>query len=176
MVSGFPFAGAHLKAQSVASGAASVYCTGDPKVSDRAASFRWSYGAPWISWASRHAAWPAAEEAIVTDEKRVEMRGDQLVEAVVWNAPPRFKREGAGPLQSRHSRSVLPARLVGISTSISKAVPAARRSEIATEETAAVRNSGVDDCASRPRNTVAASTLCPTHFSRRFIDVKDARR
>ncbi|PSN05655.1 hypothetical protein C7G83_20545, partial [Siccibacter turicensis] len=33
----------------------------------------------------------------MTDEKCVRCGGDQLVEgAVVWNAPLRFKREGAG--------------------------------------------------------------------------------
>lgn len=54
----------------------------------------------------------------------------------------------------------LPARLVGISTSISKAVPAARRSEIATEETAAVRNSGRRRTAFRALETPSPAASC----------------
>lgn len=80
--------------------------------------------------------------------------------AVVWNAPLRFSAKVPATSIAAPRSTPLPARLVGISTSISKAVPAARRSEIATEETAAVRNSGRRRTAFRALETPSPAASC----------------
>ncbi|AMC40632.1 hypothetical protein RN03_0674 [Mycobacterium tuberculosis] len=97
----------------------------------------------------------------MTDEKCVRCGGDQLVEGPSSGTRRCVSSAKVPATSIAAPRSTpLPARLVGISTSISKAVPAARRSEIATEETAAVRNSGRRRTAFRALETPSPAASC----------------